>query len=1780
MTEDFNSLIEETPAPNDFATVSDDPTAGKALPLKTSLLAIASANDNPVDTAAALQTENMAIVAQRIEQNQEFSERLRIAQKRQERTLKTLNRLRDPEQVISKQSREAIDSAYNNALAQRIEDDASTAAEEEGIRRIHDQLSTDPVEARLTYNLLARGGATQRWYDEAAKQMILAQKAESFEAEAGEESWGGTVTNFLTSMIPTNSNFARSGLVPNSRTSLLEFFTSGSGLSTQGQDLYAQYTPQQLAEAVKDGGELDKLWRSNSTTLGAYDPGLAASLTRSLSYQTQSDREWANIWGVADAGTVALPFVGIVPWRTMSSIPGALTRLGSRSSGVTATVDAFKTVVNEGAERAAAKGIPEGEIVSHLEPTALNPAASTPNSVPLGVDVQTGLRVAEEFIETQVPEIMRTTRFTNAEEAQAALTAAIKAEETKIGRSIKDVEAYWQNVRTGDRTPFRPAAELPEEGNAILRFEYTFGKKSGGGFATAKSAAAEARKRGLADTEIVYDEVAKEFKTVDPDFSLTAYHGTADVFDKFDVSLGGKSTNAASARSAIFATNNPDVAWSYAVSAARDASINLPEMKAAAAAVRDAASKVTSFVRGKGLNPASLETEVLAGLKTTDEVQEYRKLLADHGSAQIDYQAIRNATSASQQQIRPLKIRMRNPYVHDYDNALTNGYDENTYSTIIEKAKADGHDGVIFRNTYDAMGPHPAIGDTMIDDATLAAYNKHDVYAVFNPDDILSPWDAVKIDRDVSGQYFAKNTVDVTEEGFRTTPLNTPNNRAFAALRSDARRMDRDSQAEAVASGLSQGRLQKALNDHIRNALKGLSKTDKLALDEILRAGQNQRKWLADDEFSTLYERLNGTVPSHRVTQAYHAYRLFNDVEYVLHNDIRYSQLVSRGAEEVTFSNEIVNFEGAAYVKPDASVPTKRTYNVSDGVHYTKDNPLTAEGYTRLKGQGYLLVETPEAVRLADGTVTSSFLVKRGNLQRRALDKTQLAYREGGHGLYVGKYFAKQTKKGKQPDTGVAYLMEPATLRTGNNSNRLRNWASVMNRALDEVEAGNVDPSFYDDLFAAEELRFKVGDSQPFPTGEEFLRAIDEGHIQKDSRIEIVYDRELPSDYATARDDIDRFVDETETGANGYYRSTGRTYTGHKGEVGLRDESGEFAETVDPWDTMNSAIAHISRLSSFSNYKSNALERFANTYGEFLSLRQLENATPMDMIGAEVRDGIPSALERRIKAEQAGLSRIMNFETGWEKKVRQAHRDLATWVLGNAENGWRETAHDFVYWLEQNNPVQFLRGVAFDAKLGMFNFAQFVLQTSTTFAALFLDPRNGMKAMQTTMPLFAYSFAKSSPAVLDVLAKRSWKVSGFETEKAFKDFVRFVDKSGWLNVGNTHLLINQYGPTRVFGAGGRFDAVREAGRSIFYKAEVFNRSVAARLAYERLLSEGVPLGSATFRDRFVGLADDLTMNMTSESSAAFQHGLASIPTQFWSYNIRMMDAMFGNGFTKEQRARLILSQFALLGVGGVPLVDAAFDYWQRTERTENFDIDSWLGTINRGLIDRAIYELAGADVRFGERIGTGEFSTNLAKDLFGMSEYGEKSPVDALGGATYSISKQIGKTLYDVGSYALAETGGDQGYVMTRDNVLKLAMNVSTFSNISKAMLAYNYGMYRSAKGTVLADDVPQSSAFWIAMGIRPQEVEDASMMKAYLDNKKEVIAEASKQLRDWRQEAFNNPDAYEPNKQKANLFVKLLPAEIRRDVLEQTNSLTDQSFYDSVERKYRKEIAEEGTVE
>lgn len=1033
-------------------------------------------------------------------------------------------------------------------------------------------------------------------------------------------------------------------------------------------------------------------------------------------------------------------------------------------------------------------------------------------------------------------------------------------------------------------------------------------------------------------------------------------------------------------------------------------------------------------------------------------------------------------------------------------------------------------------------------------------------------------YDQAEIIRDDSGQWFAKINKDFAETGFYTNPLKVQEDSVAWRLLRGARQVgDLDLADMAQVGGNKRAAFLKQVIKPYAQKFSDLKGWQRESLTQIIAAGSNAERWLDNDMLNTMMQRAYKRNITQAEVDAYQAYRDINNIEWSLRNDDVYKSKVLQGFETGSFDTPIGSIENANVMVNRSldHLPSNRVYNVNEGIHYTKNNRLTQADLERLKANGYVLVNVEDAVSLSDGTRIKSFLIKGRDISLRPLERQQVAYRPGGHRMYKDKYFAKQARKGLQPDTQEEYLKAPGTFITGTRR-EVQLWTETMERARskynDMASKGFVDPDEIDEIFQGD---------PGYPTAREFIGGMTDGTYHPDTKFETLFDRELPAVYNTVDAGDLEFI-QGETGFNGYLRTNGRMYYSRRGDQ-LKNYKGELAPTLDPYQTVNKSLMNIANITSFSDYKINAMERWVRQFKNYTNLKDLPpGASDMTIF----RDAVVNTTNDRLKQAALAQRDIIKRTLGWKSEqdlqAEQFTRRLNEWVM-NAEPGsmGAKIEGKITDWWDNKNPIMALRGAAFDMKLGLFNVAQFPLQMGTAIAATTLSPVHGMSAWVTAVPLRTYLAKSGTEHTLDLLVERGLhKASGFKTEVEFKQFMKSAKQSGFFDIGGSHALINDYGPNAaVSDFTGKLNRAREAGRFFFNEAEIWNRTIAYHIGWKETRQAFPELStkSPEFLRKVAGRAEDYSFGMSEQSGAVWQKGLMSIPTQFWAYQARMMEAMLGKTFTPAQRLRLMVGQTLMWGSAGLPVLPWLSEKYKEAVAPEEFGgqpFDSFFEVADRGLFDWAIYNMTGADVLFGKKVGTGSWFVDTVRDIFGFGQYGEKSFAEIAGGATFNIMGQAGDALVDVTNYMVHEAGADTGTPVKPETMQRLAMNISTASNIIKAYHVFNYGTYISTKGNVIASDMPTEIGWASLLGFQPGEYDQVEAAMGYLKHEKQLVDDGSKVVRQYRTRMINEPENRQSIAEEINAFTSQFPPEIRQKILRKTNQEFDASLYNSLEKQ------------
>lgn len=1045
---------------------------------------------------------------------------------------------------------------------------------------------------------------------------------------------------------------------------------------------------------------------------------------------------------------------------------------------------------------------------------------------------------------------------------------------------------------------------------------------------------------------------------------------------------------------------------------------------------------------------------------------------------------------------------------------------------------------------------------------------------------------------DQSGQWFVKLERPIIETGFYSDTV-TPRATGWLSrfFRSDAAIGDVDLSGMAQRSVNNKAGMLNRMQKGWAKTINGLAGDERATLKQVLALGESQGKWFTDEFLNELYDRSIGRYATDKEINAYHTAREINDFEYALRNDEVYKTKFTQGMQTVSLDTGqglIDRFNG--WVNDLGDRPNGRVYDTATGTHYATSG---ADGFTidpdtwsQLGADGRKLVTLEQGMKLGDGTTVRHFLASPKEIEAEALREDQLGYRAGGHRFYDTDWYIKQANLGTQPDTGAKFLLNPLTVAT----TRTQAEGSTLVDSLEKLREAYLknDPLAMDQVIEDHNLGHIV-------SADSARDLFESGKWGKDTPFELLYDRDVPQAQLVNKG-LEDFT-TNEGPLENLLGGQGRMYYSQKGPH-LPDFYGDKAPILDPFQSINRALVNVANMSSLSDYKLTAIGRWVDTFGRYLDGAIPDEAS--DMMKFQKGQFVPPknpAVRTAIQAAQAQrdiISRTLGWRTEQDVASDAWQQGVYKWVLGDDPYSLRhQLLKGPLNWWQNSNPKAALMGMGFDMKLGMFNPAQWPLQISKMAASVAINPKYGAMGMWTAPFLrFAMTDAGTDNAMDYITKIPGWmKASGFDSAQEAKMFLRSAQKNGFFDVGSQHLMINSGGPNAALGSvGAAWDDFRQAGRFFFKDSEVWDRTVSWRTgwglakdadpsAFEAML-KGDDFAKSKFLNDVAFYAEKNNLRMSVASSSAWQRGWMSVPTQFFSYQARMMETMLGSDFTLGQKARLLTSQAVLYGTAGVPLASWATDWWN-AQKGQAPEIGTPGSFVQRGLLDNAIYGLLGQDINASERLGTGKFLSDYFRDIAGLSQYGQKSFLQIAAGASGGVGSSLYSASTDLLKYAQAETGGDTNRPLVMDTLTRLASNISTINNFLKARIVWRYGAeIHPTTGTVVTGGLPSQEAFATMLGFSSGREQTLGAAAAFNKNFQNDVQDAVKTIRNYRMQALQEPDKMQEKSDEINAFVRLLDPDVRAAALKQVHKQVPPSMYDSFTQRVERTQALEQQIQ
>lgn len=595
------------------------------------------------------------------------------------------------------------------------------------------------------------------------------------------------------------------------------------------------------------------------------------------------------------------------------------------------------------------------------------------------------------------------------------------------------------------------------------------------------------------------------------------------------------------------------------------------------------------------------------------------------------------------------------------------------------------------------------------------------------------------------------------------------------------------------------------------------------------------------------------------------------------------------------------------------------------------------------------------------------------------------------------------------------------------------------------------------------------------------------------------------------------------------------------------------ARLADPIPTMNRSIARAIHSTFMDDYKISAIETWLEEAAPYMKATRSElRSAPFYHFKTASKDAFKANKDnddiiRGLLANKFKIDQFTGIPDTFDSAIHSAQQLLADAMYESfgpkSSRNWVTLTPE---WLlsKVRDPVNYLRSMAFNYKLGFFNVAQFLVQAQSHATIWAISPKHGTVGTYGAL-LHSWARFNGSEEILKGMDEYATKLNLFGSNfkpGEWKEAYEELQKTGFSFVSGEHQMRDDQ-LTKTF-VGNDWGNFLDAGQFFFREGERSTRLTAWYTAF-REFREANPTGALTLADRqkILNRADLLTNNMSRASASMLHTGVFGLTTQFLTYQLRAMELFMGKrlgetvGERAFARARLLSFYGALygapsaLGVAGIPAQDAIKKYaqdngyvvgenWITTAFNEG--IPAWLGAVVTGKGD---YQ-KGNVYNIGDRYGMQGF-TQINDALFA-----DKPIYQMLGGAGLNI---FADRLKDMHPYWMAlrslmsKDEKDNQFALKADDMWNFMglSEISSVTGIRKLLGALNTGKWMNKNEQYIGDTSKLNALFQTVTGLQSQDQSDVftkgQISKAIEENQKKGIKEIKRDYERMIQASANN---------------------------------------------------------
>jgi len=845
-------------------------------------------------------------------------------------------------------------------------------------------------------------------------------------------------------------------------------------------------------------------------------------------------------------------------------------------------------------------------------------------------------------------------------------------------------------------------------------------------------------------------------------------------------------------------------------------------------------------------------------------------------------------------------------------------------------------------------------------------------------------------------------------------------------------------------------------------------------------SGRTLGKWFETESelnqaFIDIYQRPATFVEK----DAYYAYRMASDLDYVLMNKAKRDWIVANGYNHIKF-NGLKNL-----TEPVIGKIVENTGPIAKDAKFLLPNGQVVDktaAAASIANKDNVVVSVYGRMTWGDDEITH-IIHNRNDVASSGVNKYVLGYTEGGPRRYAETHLVKQDGIDGNLITHAIFPSRKKALEHAARMEAVSKEFKDYKAAVQKLGPGA-------NAQAVNALRRQHDAAiQAAHDGYTLQRVEDEvlrGRFNPDSEFVHLYDREaMPREGILGDPNLQS------------YQYRGGLYYSPRGEHLTNGYLEQYADLISPFEALGDQIAHASRMAGFNDFAIKEINSWMAKYGKFLELKDPNIRFPSPE--QRFRDGtwrpsINLSLEKKTiaEAQRMHILREVGHISGFNKKVLETKTNIAKAMANSLGD------KSFAKWIPKavkrgtivtdNDAVNFLKALNYIRYMGFIYPGQFLLQGSSALLAVARGGLNGIPAFKDAPFILMASASDFNNRVVKILDTEASLALGYKKG----DFTKMLydwQRTNLKEIGKTEGTLdtiadigNLTGPiSRAFSKTTEFGLIPTFEGEKFVNATSFG--IARREAIDLSKKGQFKQGSDEYIAWIQGRSNELQNNVRSGNSFWWQRNDATALTMQmlnWSWKQTESLLFLDRSLTGAERLRFIAASIGLWGANGFPGGTAIADYYfkQAAERAEKTGEEppsmEAMKKVYLGGVD-ALSRMLGIDSAFSSRMGNGTLLSTLYTDFLETKQ----SVLAAYGGVSsstvmdvYNVFPALGE-IFAAASLRQAQSEEvDWGGVFDAGDLIfsELAGLTSSWNTASKAYFAEKLGFEINRKRNAITN--------------------------------------------------------------------------------------------------------------